>query len=217
MSADGATLVVLAQARDGTFVDVSPDNSTTDFQFQESSPGVIVFYLSSDSGATWAKRALTDFDNGLGWQVSAEAPRPLQISTDGSRLFVALDQIVNATLDGASTALPTKVKSQLLASEDQGATWTSVYLASAIYDFATGGGSGNSIVVLDDSGVQTSSDGGESFRLADVGEGEDLEYWNTVEISRNGEYIAVAGGQSYYFAVSSDAGESWDQLPVDPR
>jgi len=124
---------------------------------------------------------------------------------------------VSATLEGESTALPTKAQSQLLASEHGGASWDSLYLASAIYDYATGGGTGRSIVVLDDSGVQTSSDGGESFTLADVGEGEDLEYWNTVEISRNGDYIAVAGDQSYYFAVSSDAGESWDQLSVDPR
>lgn len=50
MSADGQTLVVLSLAQDGEFVDVSQDNSTTDYQFQRSAvPEKIVFYLSTVS------------------------------------------------------------------------------------------------------------------------------------------------------------------------
>jgi len=134
-----------------------------------------------------------------------------------------MDQVVNATLDASvdlpSSTLPTFVRSTLFKSDDGGATWGEVFTSLAAYDFAVGGGNGMTIAVLDDEGVKISKDGGANFRLVEELAGEESEdfYWNTVQISRNGEFIALASEQSYYFAVSSDAGESFDQLPVDPR
>jgi hypothetical protein len=72
-------------------------------------------------------------------------------------------------------------------------------------------------VVLEDGGVKISNDGGKNFFPIVLGEEqEDSAFWNTVEISRNGEYIAIASEEAYYFAVSYDSGESFEQLPVEP-
>ena len=198
-SADGMTLVALALFRDGTIVDVSYDDDIASWDFEDTSPGTTVAYVSSDGGSSWSKQPLGSF----GQQLSYHTLRPLQISTDSTRLFLALE-------------------SQLLASEDNGMTWNSIftasdssniYDASNIYDYSTGGSNGSSIVVLDDEGIHESSDGGRSFALADVGE---EEAWDSVAISRNGEFIAVASSLDNNFAVSKDAGETWEQLPVNP-
>jgi len=198
-SADGMTLVALALFRDGTIVDVSYDDDIASWDFEDTSPGTTVAYVSSNGGSSWSKQPLSSF----GQQLSYHALRPLQISTDSIRLFLALE-------------------SQLLASEDNGMTWNSIfkasdssniYDASNIYDYSTGGSNGNSIVVLDDEGIHVSSDGGHSFALADIGE---EEAWDSVAISRNGEFIAVASSLDNNFAVSKDAGETWEQLPVNP-
>jgi CheY-like chemotaxis protein len=195
-SADGMTLVTLAHLHDGTVVDVSNEDDFLSWDFQETSPGTIVVYFSSDSGSSWSKQPLNAILSGFGSELSEYAVRLLQISADGGRLLLAL-------------------ASQVIASEDAGVTWNSIFTASNVYDFATGGSNGNSIVVLDDEGIHVSSDGGLSFSLAALGV-EEEEAWNSVEISRNGEYIAVAAVRANYFAVSDDAGSTWGQVPVYP-
>jgi len=217
MAEDGQTMVVLARVRNGVWRDVSEDNTTSEFEFEEQDAGVVVFWISTDTGATWTLRGFADFNEGLGLLVSDDAPRPLQISPDGSRIFALMNLVVNTTTEAGIVA-PTLARSTLFKSDDAGLSWEETFRSSIVYDFATGGGNGNTLVILEDAGVQISSDGGATFRLAEELAEEDKDiYWNTVEVSRSGDFIALASEQSYFFAVSSDAGESFDQLPVDPR
>jgi hypothetical protein len=213
-SADGMTLSALARSRNGTFVDLLNDNQSTLWDFQETDQGVIKLFTSSNGGTSWSTKPLSVLQNGSRSQLSNDAPRPLQISTDGTRLFVAINDFTDAFTEGSLESFTFRDMSQILASDNLGITWNPIYSTENIYDFATGGANGLTIAVLDDEGIQVSSDGGGSFALVDFGDEE--SGWNTVEISRNGQYIAAASQNAYYFAVSSDAGESWDQLPVDP-
>ena len=55
-------------------------------------------------------------------------------------------------------------------SDNQGDTWDESFTSSCIYDFASGGGNGYTIVVLEDGGVKISNDGGKNFFPIVLGE-----------------------------------------------
>jgi hypothetical protein len=222
-SADGTTLLAFAQVRNGSYINTSDDNGTTTWEFEETSPAMFVSYISTDGGEFWSRNSLDQFQDmfpdGVP-QLSVEVPRPLQVSADGTRLFILLDRIsYNGTVAGQSGSAPNRLESMLLASDDQGLTWNSILTTAKIYDFATGGNNvenGETIVVLSDQGIHVLNDG-LSFALVKTrGIEEDGEEWNSVDISRNGKYIAVAADQGFYFAVSNDAGQTWEQFPVNP-
>jgi len=94
-------MVVTALARTGTYVDASNDPDATEFQFVQDDPGTFIYWISSDEGQTWTRKSLANFENGLGWQLSNEAPRPLV-----SVFFISLDFFFSSLIPLTATAAP---------------------------------------------------------------------------------------------------------------
>lgn len=218
-SGDGLTFIALARCRNGTFIDNSDNNETSRFEFQETSPGKLVLYISEDGGSSWFPRDIAQLQKyGFGWQLSTDTLRPLRISTDGTRMFLVLDEFNDDSSNTGGMNVPERLGSFLFGSDDKGLNWKVLYTPGEtgyISDFATGGGNATTFVVLASDGINLSTDGGDTFTLVEFGDDSDGD-WNSVEVSSNGNYIAIAAEQTFFYAISNDGGETWEQLPVDP-
>jgi len=178
---------------------------------------------STDGGRTWTQVASLDGADPMGWEIDPKNPSRhylgghpgFQVSTDGGRTFTARNQGLPATdvhglgRDPASGRLyAAVVGSGLLASDDQGATWTVVNPAvQTMGPILIDPKDPRTLHLSDMQNLLRSTDGGRSWQRLGAIQGA---MW-IAQSADGATFLAAAGGQ---ILKSTDAGRTF--APTGP-